>query len=107
MPADQASTISIGTVQPRGIAHDAPLEKQTRDVLRAIWAEVLGVKPETVADNADFFTQLAGSSLQVLSIMERVQVVAGPEELPQDIFFGEQTVERQARILLAAGRRLT
>lgn len=66
--------------------------------LKDTWSEILKIPKSDISSESDFFV-LGGSSLDVIDIFERLQKYINIDELPMDMFFGEQTIERYIAIL--------
>jgi amino acid adenylation domain-containing protein len=73
---------------PRGTSGEGPTA--TERAIAAIWGEVLGVAPERIAADADFFA-LGGHSLRATQVLSRIRARLGVA-LPIRAFFTTPTV---------------
>jgi amino acid adenylation domain-containing protein len=77
---------------PRGTSGEGPTTtfSQTERAIAAIWGEVLGMAPERIAADADFFA-LGGHSLRATQVLSRIRARLGVA-LPIRAFFTTPTV---------------
>src|ERR1700679_2352796 len=73
-----------------------------RQAIRAMWADIMGIKAERVSIHENFFT-MGGGSLQIVRLMDRVNSYffcdAPAKHLPISDFFDNASVDRLAKYL--------
>jgi acyl-CoA synthetase (AMP-forming)/AMP-acid ligase II/thioesterase domain-containing protein len=88
----------IADVTLRGPGGHAPPEGDVETALAAIYADVLGLPPETIGATASFF-DLGGTSIEILLLRRRLEDRLGIRDLPLAAIMQAQTVRQLAKRL--------